>query len=226
MGTFGAQGPSPSPSLPPPVPPPGAAHLVPTRGRHPALRRQLVPWVRAHPGDLFQFPQSHGVRARLMLQGPPSRKRIPPQEGQAVGARGREPPSLSCPEPPNRCYLLTDHAHGHGRGHRPLLQTLPAPQEAPKGLPCVGAMLRGPAGPPSPFLRLAWPALGWGGTPQSPLFVLRMTFLLRPPTPLLSPPGARWAARTWHHIRERSASSLTCTAWLSSDPCLPCKGNS
>lgn len=59
---------------------------------------------------------------------------------------------------------VTDHAHGHGRGHSPpLLQTpLQAPQEAPKGLPCVGAMLRGPAGPPSPFLRLAWPGTGVG----------------------------------------------------------------
>lgn len=157
----------------------------------PALQRQLVPWVRAHPDDLFQFPQSHRVRARLMLQGPPSRKCISSQEGQAVGARDREPPSLSCPEPPNRCYLLTDHAHGHGRGHRPpLLQTLQAPQEAPKGLPCVGAMLRGPKGPPSPFLRLAWPGTGAGWHAPGPLFVLRMTFPAPPIHPTSLPSGS------------------------------------
>lgn len=34
----------------------------------PALQRQLLPWVRPHFVDLFQFPQGKEVREGLLLQ--------------------------------------------------------------------------------------------------------------------------------------------------------------
>lgn len=146
-----------------------------------------MPWVRAHPDDLFQFPQSHRVRARLMLQGPPSRKRISSQEGRAVGARGREPPSLSCPEPPNRCYLLltmlTDMDVDTDLCSRPCRRLRRRPKDSLVLVQCSVV----PRGHRLHFCVLHGQALGWGGMPQLPSFVLRMTFPAPPVRPTSLP---------------------------------------
>lgn len=58
-----------------------------------------------------------------------------------------------------------------------MLQTLQAPQEAPKGLPFVLVhLLHGPKGTQAPFLRLAWPGTGVEWHAPGLLFVSRMTF--------------------------------------------------
>ena len=68
-----------------------------------------------------------------------------------------------------------------GLGHRPSWAPDPAGAcggsgVAPRGLPTSSVhLLRGPDGPQSPFLRLAWPGTGVGWRAPGPLFVSRMT---------------------------------------------------
>lgn len=78
----------------------------------------------------------------------------------------------------------------------------------------------------SPFLHLAWPGTGLGWHAPGPLFASRMTFPAPPLTLPLSQLGSPTGIQ--HHVCERSASAPppTCAALLSSDPFLPCKGNS
>lgn len=80
-------------------------------------------------------------------------------------------------------------------------------------------LLCGPDGPQPPYLRLAWPGTGVGWHAPGPLFVSRMTS-----APAFDPTSLP----AGEHVCERSASALPliCAALLSSDPFLPCKGNS
>lgn len=85
------------------------------------------------------------------------------------------------------------------------------------------------AGGQSPFQHLAWPGTGVGWRAPGPLFVSKMAFLLLLWILFLSQLGSvAGASISWHHLCERSASVLLliCAAPLSSDPFLPCKGNS
>lgn len=71
-------------------------------------------------------------------------------------------------------------------------------------------------------------ALGWGGMPQDPCLCLKWLSRSSCGSCFFPSQGAWWVAGiSWHHLCERSASVLLiCAAPLSSDPFLPCKGNS
>lgn len=105
-----------------------------------------------------------------------------------------EPQSLSCPGPPNWCYLLPDHAHGHG--HRLLCSdpagALGSAQRTPLrvGASLPGSGHHGPRGHSLHFSVLHGQALGWGGMPQDPCLCQKWLFLL-PWIPLLSQPRER-----------------------------------
>lgn len=71
VGNLGPQGPAPQPATSKPL---NMVQHTSLHGGDPALRGRPAPWVRPHPGDLFQFPQGEGTRARRALQGLPSRK--------------------------------------------------------------------------------------------------------------------------------------------------------
>jgi hypothetical protein len=105
-----------------------------------------------------------------------------------------EPQSLSCPGPPNWCYVLIDRAHG--RGHRPYYASTPqAPGEAPKELPFMLVHCSGQW--QSPFQRLAWPGTGVGWHAPGTLFVSKWLFLLPHGFRFSPSQGAQWAATAW-----------------------------
>ena len=67
----GREGPRPVP--PASSPSTWCSSILPLHSSDPALQRQLAPWLRPHPDDLF-VSQGTGVRERLLLREQPSRK--------------------------------------------------------------------------------------------------------------------------------------------------------